>query len=144
MYAVAPQPLTIRRTLSPVSAANDELKLVFANSPYAPLPAIELSVDGAPVAPATVWQAGDIGELKSLPVQPAKAKPPASKGRGRQAAGSGTLVESVQPYQERTLRWDLRAFHGRTVHLTLSISLGKQAKGVVWREFATLPSVRKP
>jgi hypothetical protein len=143
MYAVDPQPLTIRRTLSPVSPANDLLKLVFASSPDEPLPAIELRVDGAPVAPTTEPREDGGAGLKPLPAQSAKAKPAASKGRARQAAGSGDLAETVPPHQVRTLRWDLRTFHGRTVRLTLSISLHKQAKGVVWREFAALPASSK-
>jgi hypothetical protein len=141
MYAAAPQPLTIRRTLSPVSSANDLVKLVFALSRYAPLPVIELRVDGARVAPTTEQHEDNGAELKPLPAQPKRGRPNAFQGPVRQAAGSGSLAENAQQYEVRTLPWDLRAFHGRTVRLALSISLDKQVRGLVWREFATMPAI---
>jgi hypothetical protein len=54
----------------------------------------------------------------------------------------GNLAETAQPYRVWTLRWDLKEYQGRSVQLTLSISLDQQPSGLVWRELTTKPAIR--
>jgi hypothetical protein len=141
--AAGPQPLTIQRTLSPLSSANDLVELIFAHAKDSPLPVIELRVGGARVAPATGQPEDNNGsELEPLPDLMTKGKPAVPQGRARQVAGSGKLAETAPQYRVRTLRWDLQKYHGRAVQLALSISLDKQVNGLVWRELATKPPIR--
>ena len=143
IQAAGPQPLTIQRTLSPVSSANDLVELIFAHAKDSPLPAIELRVGGERVAPAAAQPEDNNGsELEPLPDLAAKGKPAVPKGRARQAAVSGNLAETAQPYRVWTLRWDLQKYQGRSVQLALSISLDQQPNGLVWRELATKPAIR--
>jgi hypothetical protein len=143
VYATDVQPLTIQRTLSPVTSANDLLELSFAHPKDAPLPVIELRVDGRRVAPAAGQHEDDQGaELEPLPEAPTKGKPAVPHGRALQTARGGSLAGTAQPYRVRTMRWGLQSYHGRSVQLTLSISLDTQPKGLVWRELATKPAIR--
>jgi hypothetical protein len=143
IYAAGAQPLTIQRTLSPVCTANDLVELIFAHFKDAPLPVIELCVDGARVAPAAEeYKDNQVAELGPLPEPPTKGKPAVASGRARQAGGSGNFAETAQQYRVRTMQWDLQKYHGRAVRLTLSICLDSQAKGLVWRELAAKPAIR--
>jgi hypothetical protein len=144
IYATDPQPLTIQRRLSPVSPANDLVELICAHSKDAPLPVIELRVDGGLVVPTTAEHGDNGNERRPVPEQPPKGKHVAPDGRVRQKAGSGSLAETVPQYRVRAMRWDLQRSHGRTVQLTLSISLDKQPKGVIWHELVTKPAIRNP
>ncbi len=138
IHVTAPQPLTIHRGLSPVSSANDRLELIFAHGKDAPLPAIELRVDGELAASTLGRDAKNSAQEKRLPVQAKKVKVDLSHGPARQAAGS--LAETAQDYQVRTMRWDLHEYRGRSVQLTLTISLDKQPRGLVWRALAARPA----
>ncbi|MGA2253767.1 MAG: NPCBM/NEW2 domain-containing protein [Thermoguttaceae bacterium] len=141
IYPVGTQPFTIRRTLSPVSAANDLVELVFGQAKDAPWPVIELRVGDSLVVPTKGQREDNSGaKPEPSPKPPPIPKPPVPKGRASQAAAGDRHTETARPYWVRTMRWDLRAIHGRSVQLTLSISLDKQENGLVWREFATTPA----
>ncbi len=157
VYPTGEQPLTLRRTLAPVSSANDLVELVFGQVKDAPWPKIDLRVDGALLAP-TLGQHED--QSAAMPEQPAKPKskpdaqarklkPDGAPARGSarklvvpnghepQTVAGDRLSEAGQPYWVRTMQWDLRRFHGRPVQLTLSISPQKLESGLVWRALTT-------
>jgi len=141
IYAAGTQPLTIHRTLSPITAANDRVELILGQVKNAAWPVIELRVDGELIVPTTGQHDDSIGQQpETVPKSPPKLKPVAAKGRRNQAVAGGNL-EEAQPRWARTMRWDLRRFQGRSVQLTLSISLDNQKKGLVWRDFAVKPSI---
>ncbi|MGA2619788.1 MAG: NPCBM/NEW2 domain-containing protein [Thermoguttaceae bacterium] len=142
IYATGAQPLTIQRMLPPVSSANDLVELVCAHSKDAPLPVIELRVDGALLVPTTGQHKDHGAKPKPLLEQPMKGNQAAPDGRAGQKAGSGSPAKSVQQYRVRAMRWDLQRYYERPVQLTLSISLDKQPKGLIWGEFTTKPATR--
>ena len=61
----------------------------------------------------------------------------------RQMAGRDRVDMIAQQFQTRTVRWDLQKYRGRTVQLALTISLGNQLEGLVWRGLDTLPATDK-
>jgi hypothetical protein len=135
--AAGTKPLTISRKLPAISAANDLVELIFARPKDAPVPVIELRVDGARLEPATQEHDEPSG-VEPGPLPKEAAKPATLAGprhTGRPANHSGA-TETPQSYWVRTMRWNLQAFHEQAVQLTLSISLDQQPQGLVWRDFA--------
>jgi hypothetical protein len=135
--ATGQKPLTISRKLSAISLANDLVELIFAHPKDAPVPVIELRVDGVRLEPATQEHDEHSGiEPGPLPRRPAKAATVAGPRGAGQTAGAGISAETPQPYRVQTMRWNLQAFHERAVQLTLRVSLHQQSRGLVWRQFA--------
>ncbi|MGO9113457.1 MAG: NPCBM/NEW2 domain-containing protein [Thermoguttaceae bacterium] len=141
IYPAGVQPLTIRYKLSPVSSANDLVELVFGQVKDESWPSIELHVDSTLIVPTRRQQEDNGAKPEPLPKPLGKLKTADSKGRANQTAANGSLAETDRKYWVRTMRWDLRGFHGRSVQLTLNISLDKQENGLIWREFSTKPAI---
>ena len=141
IYSTSNPPLTIRRTLAPVSSANGFVELRFAYFKDSPVPAIELRVDNAPVTPDK-WQQGDNRDTRPEPL--ARRKAISTQGRDSRMARNDALMEIAQHYRMRTMRWDLQKYSGRSVQLALSVSLDNQLKGIVWHDLATTPIRTQP
>jgi hypothetical protein len=138
------QPLTIHRKSFPVSSANGLLELSFAYFKDAPVPTVELRVDNVRVMPDK-WQAGDNqgnpgGRSEAL----ARRRGVSVQGRDSRTGHKGALMEITQQYRMRFMHWNLQQYNGRTVQLTLSVTLDNQLKGLVWHELAAKPLRTEP
>jgi len=111
IHARGDQPVVLRRTVSPVSRANDLLELNVAPAEVAEAAEIELRVGGALVEPITAefiteWRKRNSYQYRKYPF----------------------LVD-----HGLILRWDLKQYHGQNVELELSMVIDENGDGLQWR-----------
>jgi len=126
--------LSLNRTLSSVSYANDIVEVLLAYGEESP-PAIELRVDGTPLEPV-VHEDGAAGRVEPGPREEESGKGKWADGDPPKDNNAGDTAAKDKPtrYTERTVRWDLQSYRGRAVRLGLNVSFDRHPKGLVWHE----------
>jgi hypothetical protein len=138
------KPLTLTRTVSGVSDADQSVEFVFAHAEQAPPPAVELRVDSTRLEPVVEVHHAD-GNVEAAPManQPAEGMGPAeSSGLGQKSRQN----DARPKYETRTFHWDLQKSRRRAAQLALTISFDKNPLGLQWHGLTlksaarTLPS----